>query len=83
MKYNHEPCCCVTSNECEAPANYDGPLERRLLKCYACGLPVCRACSRIGLTQNGRRIIRVRLCDLCHGQQNDTEHGKEFIELGD
>lgn len=66
MKYNHEPCCCVTSNECEAPANYDGPLEHRLLRCYVCGLPVCRACSNKMLDYQRRHPPRpVRVCDNC------------------
>jgi hypothetical protein len=55
-----DTCSVVWDNDCESPANLDPP-ERVRCECYACGLPVCKACSR-RITYHGSRR---RVCRNC------------------
>jgi hypothetical protein len=56
-------CCCVTSVECEAPANWPGRVGTR---CYNCGDFVCRKCSTVRTERDrGGSIRKRRVCDRC------------------
>lgn len=54
-------CAAVTSVLCESPANltFAAPLRTQ---CFACGEPVCKACSRL---MRWYRYGRRRICDRC------------------
>jgi len=58
-------CCVVDDNECECPANIQNLLIKEInlrTKCFACGLFVCKKCSKIIKWYHfGRR----RICNNC------------------
>ena len=56
-----ETCAVVWDESCKAPANLDPP-ERARCTCFACGLPVCSACSRI---RDYLWYGRKRICKTC------------------
>jgi hypothetical protein len=57
--------CCVVDEECECPANIENCLIEEInlrTKCFACGLYVCKKCSKVIKWYNfGRR----RICNNC------------------
>lgn len=59
--------CCVVNPGCTAPANatYFEPLRT---KCFACGMPVCKNCSR-RMPWYGWR--KKRICDSCREDHED------------
>jgi hypothetical protein len=61
-----EPCCIANTN-CTAAANFEDARARCI--CFACGQPVCAACSmRVNYDIYGRR----RLCDRCLEEYDGT-----------
>lgn len=55
--------CNVVNEDCSG-ASVD-PRDHVRSKCFACGLPVCKACSRMRTWYRWRRR---RVCDHCHDQ---------------
>jgi hypothetical protein len=49
------------SGQCESPPGWEGLADPPRSRCYRCGLPVCRACSKI----TAYRKRRVRMCSHC------------------
>ena len=71
-------CCCVTTDACEAPANFPGLVAT---KCWNCGDFVCRACSRL-VVWKGRTLRAVRLCDDCREELGtQVGHPVAFFDL--
>jgi hypothetical protein len=56
--------CHVANAECDQPANLARQCLRPMrTKCFVCGLPVCKKCSRLRhVATYGRR----RVCDNCN-----------------
>jgi len=51
----------ISGGQCEAPPGWEGLAKPPRTECYKCGLPVCKACSKL-VTYRKRRC---RLCSEC------------------